>query len=97
MIVAPHRVGNAKTDRRQLTPPRDDIESVAVAVSGRLHLGFVDLHGGLGRRYGSVGVALEAPATRLSARRGQGIAACGSSSALSGRLRELPHFDAGQR
>ncbi|MFP4481946.1 MAG: beta-ribofuranosylaminobenzene 5'-phosphate synthase family protein [Thermovirgaceae bacterium] len=33
----------------------------------RLHLGFLDLHGGLGRKYGSIGVALEKPCMVLSA------------------------------
>lgn len=32
----------------------------------RLHMGFLDLHGGLGRRFGSIGLALEQPATCLS-------------------------------
>lgn len=33
----------------------------------RLHLGFLDLHGGIGRKYGSIGVALERPYMVLSA------------------------------
>lgn len=33
----------------------------------RLHLGFLDLHGGIGRKYGSIGVALEKPCMVLSA------------------------------
>ena len=40
-------------------------ERVAVSVPARLHFGFVDLNGGLGRRFGSLGVALEAPLTRV--------------------------------
>jgi beta-RFAP synthase len=34
-----------------------------------LHLGFFDLEGGAGRRFGSIGLSLDQPATRLSARR----------------------------
>lgn len=34
---------------------------VMVRASARLHLGFIDLHGGLGRKYGSLGVSLEKP------------------------------------
>jgi beta-RFAP synthase len=34
---------------------------------GRLHLGFFDLHGGLGRKFGSLGLALENPATEIEA------------------------------
>ena len=38
---------------------------VCVHAPARLHMGFVDLHGGLGRRYGSLGLALERPFTRV--------------------------------
>lgn len=41
-------------------------ERVSVSVPARLHFGFVDLNGGLGRRFGSLGVALEAPLTRVT-------------------------------
>lgn len=36
-----------------------------VAAPARLHLGFLDLHGGLGRRFGSLGVSLAEPMTEL--------------------------------
>ncbi|MCB1718220.1 MAG: GHMP kinase [Candidatus Competibacteraceae bacterium] len=39
--------------------------SVRVTAPARLHLGFLDLNGGLGRRFGSLGLALEQPAYRL--------------------------------
>jgi beta-ribofuranosylaminobenzene 5'-phosphate synthase len=39
---------------------------VSVSVPARLHFGFVDLNGSLGRRFGSLGVALEAPLTRVT-------------------------------
>lgn len=39
--------------------------TVSVTAPARLHLGFLDLHGGLGRRFGSLGLALEQPCTRL--------------------------------
>jgi beta-RFAP synthase len=38
---------------------------VTVAVAARLHLGFLDLNGGLGRRFGSLGLALDRPQTLL--------------------------------
>ena len=38
---------------------------VSVAAPARLHMGFVDLHGGMGRRYGSLGLAVERPCTRV--------------------------------
>ncbi len=46
-------------------------ESVTISCSARLHLGFLDLNFGLGRRYGSLGLALDAPQTRLTLRRAE--------------------------
>lgn len=42
---------------------------VAVTVSARLHLGFLDLNGDLGRRFGSIGLAISEPRGRLTLRR----------------------------
>ena len=39
---------------------------VSVTVPARLHVGLLDLEGGLGRRFGSLGITLEGPYTRLS-------------------------------
>ena len=39
--------------------------SVAITTSSRLHMGFFDLNGGLGRRFGSIGISLQAPVTSL--------------------------------
>jgi beta-RFAP synthase len=38
---------------------------VAVTTSARLHMGFFDLNGGLGRRFGSIGLSLKTPRTQL--------------------------------
>ncbi len=38
---------------------------VSVRAPARLHMGFVDLHGGLGRRYGGLGLALDRLFTRI--------------------------------
>jgi beta-RFAP synthase len=40
--------------------------SVTVSAPARLHLGFLDLHGGLGRRFGSIGLAIDGLSTRLT-------------------------------
>jgi beta-RFAP synthase len=40
-------------------------DRVTVSVAARLHLGFLDLNGGLGRRFGSLGLALEEPDTEI--------------------------------
>lgn len=37
----------------------------SVTVPARLHLGFLDLEGGLGRKYGSLGITLDKPVTRV--------------------------------
>ena len=39
-----------------------------IQAPARLHLGFIDLHGGMGRRYGGVGVALSEPRLQISMR-----------------------------
>ncbi|HEY4039084.1 MAG TPA: beta-ribofuranosylaminobenzene 5'-phosphate synthase family protein [Burkholderiaceae bacterium] len=46
------------------TPPQ-----IRVMAPARLHFGFIDLHGGLGRRFGSLGLAIDRPAVRLSVTR----------------------------
>jgi beta-RFAP synthase len=43
-------------------------ESVRVEAPARLHLGFLDLNGNLGRRFGSLGLTLEGIATELEVR-----------------------------
>lgn len=42
------------------------LSGVSVVVPARLHLGFLDLEGGLGRRFGSMGITLEGPYTKLA-------------------------------
>ncbi len=42
-----------------------DTRLVTITTQARLHMGFLDLDGGLGRRFGSLGLALAAPMTRL--------------------------------
>ena len=43
--------------------------TVRVEAPARLHFGFLDLHGGLGRRFGSIGLAIDAPSLALTASR----------------------------
>src|SRR3712207_1005414 len=40
--------------------------TVRVSAPARLHLGFLDLDFGLGRRFGSLGLAVDRPVTRLT-------------------------------
>ena len=44
---------------------------VNVLAPARLHLGFLDMHGGLGRMFGGIGMAVSAPATRLTLSRAE--------------------------
>ncbi|SAL87941.1 hypothetical protein AWB74_08331 [Caballeronia arvi] len=48
----------------RLTPPT----AITVESPARLHLGFIDPNGSLGRIFGSVGLAIDAHATRITAR-----------------------------
>jgi len=58
-------------------PPRHSkVESPA-----RLHLGFVDLNGGLGRRFGSLGLALEGLSTTVTAQSSPGFRVDGDDAA----------------
>jgi len=38
-----------------------------VQCSGRLHMGFFDLHGGIGRKFGSIGLSLDEPSLAIEA------------------------------
>jgi beta-RFAP synthase len=40
--------------------------AIRVTAPARLHLGFLDLNGGLGRRYGGIGLAIDRPSTQLT-------------------------------
>lgn len=43
------------------------LAKVTVKSTARLHMGFFDLHGGLGRKFGGIGLSLAAPAVELTA------------------------------
>lgn len=53
---------------------------IDVEAPARLHLGFLDLNGGLGRRFGSLGLTIDGLSTYLSARRSDLFAAEGPES-----------------
>ena len=56
------------------------MRTVSVTAPARLHLGFVDMNGSRGRRFGSVGLTLEGPCVELSIRRGPSLAISGPQS-----------------
>jgi beta-ribofuranosylaminobenzene 5'-phosphate synthase len=60
-------------------------EAVEVVCSARLHLGFLDLSFTRGRRFGSVGMALDGPETRLLLARGHATSVQGADAARTTR------------
>jgi len=54
---------------------------VAVQATARLHLGFLDLNGSLGRRFGSLGLSLDQPATKLTLTKSENFSIEGPESA----------------
>jgi beta-ribofuranosylaminobenzene 5'-phosphate synthase len=69
---------------------RPDARSVCVVAPARLHLGFLDLNGGLGRRFGSIGLAIDTPATELILSRSRTFKAEGPDSSRA--LETLKHL-----
>jgi beta-ribofuranosylaminobenzene 5'-phosphate synthase len=77
----------------------DAIERVNVSAPARLHLGFLDLNGGLGRKFGSIGLAIDGFGTRLTLRRASAARADGPDAEraqryLASMQRELGIDDA---
>ncbi|MES2370131.1 MAG: beta-ribofuranosylaminobenzene 5'-phosphate synthase family protein [Pseudomonadota bacterium] len=60
--------------------PHTSTISVTVRASARLHMGFLDLNGGLGRRFGSLGLSLDELATTLTAYPAEQVSAEGPQS-----------------
>ncbi len=53
---------------------------VSVTAHARLHLGFLDLEGGLGRRFGGLGLGLDGPVTRLKLARAETLTIAGEEA-----------------
>jgi beta-ribofuranosylaminobenzene 5'-phosphate synthase len=62
------------------------LRSVAVRAPARLHLGFLDLNGSRGRRFGSVGLTLDALGVSLIAERASALAVSGPQAARAERF-----------
>ncbi|MSP85895.1 MAG: GHMP kinase [Methylotenera sp.] len=54
---------------------------VIVTSTARLHMGFFDLHGGLGRKFGGIGLGLSAPSQVIAACLSESLHVSGESSA----------------
>lgn len=59
---------------------------IRIKTSSRLHLGFMDLNGNLGRLYGSIGVSLSGPTTKISIRKNPYFIIHNTSNALTKRI-----------
>lgn len=59
---------------------------ITVTSTGRLHMGFFDLHGGLGRKFGSIGLSLAEPMQVLSLSTAEGLQVTGHSSVPAATL-----------
>jgi beta-ribofuranosylaminobenzene 5'-phosphate synthase len=57
------------------------VRTISVIAPARLHLGFLDLNGARGRRFGSVGLTLEGPCVELSVRRAPALAGTDTNTA----------------
>ena len=57
---------HAKGPAREQAQPSGAVRVIAPA---RLHLGFLDLNGSLGRLFGSIGLAIDRPRTELVLKR----------------------------
>ena len=67
-------------------PPMRRNRQVTVSAPARLHFGFLDMHGGLGRRFGGLGLTVSGIRTRLTVRHGTRAS---SSAAGPGAQRAL--------
>lgn len=66
----------------EMKQSRKAVETTGVSISApaRLHLGFLDLNGSLGRRFGSIGLAVSDPVTKVKLERASKFSASGEES-----------------
>ncbi len=62
--------------------------TIRVEAPARLHLGFMDLNGGLGRRFGSLGLTLDGLSTELRVRQARSFSAAGRGAGRALKLAE---------
>ncbi|MBI1868699.1 MAG: GHMP kinase [Methylocystis sp.] len=62
---------------------------VSVAAAARLHLGFLDVNGSLGRKFGGLGLAISGPRTRLTLSRAREPSVTGPESARAAKFLQL--------
>ena len=64
---------------------------ITVVAPARLHLGFVDLHGGLGRRFGSIGLTVSGLDVRVRAEAAHGVEVIGVERARAAAAADAVH------
>ena len=71
------------------------LPGVRVSAPARVHLGFLDLEGGLGRRFGSLGITLDGPCTRVVAAPASHFGVTGPDAERARRYsgEVMSHFD----
>ncbi len=76
--------GSSASDAIHIKLPEDTspktFRKVLVRAPARLHLGFLDLSGAVGRRYGGIGLAIDAPKTKLTVAMASSFSAHGPDS-----------------
>jgi len=65
---------------------QSSVNEVRVTAAARLHLGFLDMNGGLGRNFGGLGLSVGGPRTRLTLRRADETLVEGAESERARRL-----------
>jgi beta-RFAP synthase len=66
-----------------------EIETVSAA---RLHFGFLDVSGSLGRMFGSIGLSISSPVIRVRARFAEGLSVRGDAGAVSSAMKYANMF-----
>ena len=72
-----------------------DFDSITIRATARLHLGFIDLHGGLGRIFGSLGISINQPTCVVELqRKKEGLVVTGEEKDRVKKLAErmISHF-----
>lgn len=62
---------------------------ITVQSSGRLHMGFFDLHGGLGRKFGSIGLSLAEPNLVINASLAKTLGVSGETAVPAGIISKV--------
>jgi beta-RFAP synthase len=63
-----------------------DSRNITVVTGGRLHMGFFDLHGGVGRKFGSIGLSLTEPNLKISVSTSEKLRVFGTPSVADSTL-----------